>query len=111
MHHQQECRMAVGGAYRGRDYRASRRGFVLNSELPAVGDGNPARGFAALAAFGLHFLHHVQPLHHLPEHHVLPVQPAGRHIVNASQSGVPTVRAHVFKIIHCVIIIPNMLYY
>lgn len=82
--------MAAGGAYRGRDYRAGRRGFVLNSELPAVGDGNPAGGFAALAALGLHVLHHVQPLHHLPEHHVLPVQPAGTHIVNASQSPAPT---------------------
>lgn len=49
----------------------------MSSELPAVGDDDLARGFPTGAAVALHLLHHVQPLDHSAEHHVLPVQPVG----------------------------------
>lgn len=71
-----------GRGLRGRGYRASREGVALSLELPRVGDGDLLRGFAALAAVGLHLLHHLHPLHHPAEHHVLPIEPARRHGVN-----------------------------
>lgn len=70
--------MQGGAGLRGRGYRMSSAGVALSLELPAVGDGDLLRGFATLAAVGLHLLHHLHPLHHLAEHHVLPIQPASR---------------------------------
>ena len=43
--------------------------------LPAVGDDDPLGCLACCRAVALHLLHHVHPLHNLPEHHVLSVQP------------------------------------
>lgn len=84
VHHQLECRMAaggVGGAYGGMA-TGGQRGSGRSSELAAVSDGELSRSLAALGALGFHVLHHLDPLHHLPEHDVLPIEPAGRHTVN-----------------------------
>ena len=43
--------------------------------LSAIGDDNPLRCLACLGAEALDLLDDVHPLHHLPEHHVLPIQP------------------------------------
>lgn len=71
----------VGGAY-GVRLQGSTQGSGRSSELAAVSDGDLPRGLAALGALGFHLLHHLDPLHHLPEHDVLPIEPAGRHTVN-----------------------------
>lgn len=71
----------VGGAY-WVWLQGGRQGSGRSSELAAVSDGDLSRGLAALGALGFHVLHHVDPLHHLPEHDVLPIEPAGRHTVN-----------------------------
>lgn len=64
-----------GWSLKGRGYRGSRRGLVLNSELPTVGDDYLFGGFAAAGSVRLHLLHHFHPVHHGAEHDVLPVQP------------------------------------
>lgn len=51
------------------------KGFL--GELPAVGDGDLLAGLAVLGAAALHGLHHVHPLLHAAEHHVLAIQPGG----------------------------------
>lgn len=66
-----------GGAYRGGAKGQAGGVKCWSSELSAVGDGDLRRGFAVLAAAALHLLHHLVALHHLPEHHVLPIEPAG----------------------------------
>lgn len=57
---------------------------MLSSELATVSDHDLAGRFAALAALTLHLLDHIHPFHHLPEHHMLPVKPAGRRVVSVS---------------------------
>lgn len=44
-------------------------------ELSAVRDHDVALGLPGLGPLALHRLHHVHPVHHSPEHYVLPVQP------------------------------------
>ncbi len=67
-----------GGAYRGVATGRAERVKCWSSELSTVADGDLGRGFAALAAASLHLLYHIHPLNHSPEHHVLPIEPAGR---------------------------------
>lgn len=52
-------------------------------ELAAVRDGDLGAGFATVAAVALHRLDDVHALHHLAEHHMLPIQPAGRDAISA----------------------------
>lgn len=54
-----------------------------SSELPAVGDGELGRGFAALASFFLHLLHDIHALDDTAEHNVLSIEPAEGHFVSA----------------------------
>lgn len=69
--------MVEGWSLNREQLQGGRPGRAVSSELPAVGDDNLALGFPTAGAVGLHLLHHVQPLDHAAEHHVLPIQPVG----------------------------------